>query len=74
MLYICIKFCQRISKGFRVTDFDSRVDAKMVAIYKGHNSIKFVDGVTVFSLFILSDDALYLYQIPRKNLKGICCY
>ena len=35
MLYICTKFCESISKCFRVTDLNSRVDAGMVAIYKG---------------------------------------
>ena len=30
---------------------------------KGHNSIKTVDGVMVLDLCILSDDALYLYQV-----------
>ena len=43
MLYICTKFCQSISKGFRITDPDSRVDAKVVAnVTKGHNSVKSV--------------------------------
>ena len=31
MLYICTKFCQSISKGFRVMDLNSRVDARVVA-------------------------------------------
>ena len=31
MLFICTKFCQSISKGFRVTDLDNKVDAWMVA-------------------------------------------
>ena len=35
MLYICTKFCQSISKGFRVTDPDKRVDARVVANVDG---------------------------------------
>ena len=35
MLYICAKSCKSISKGFRGTDRKSRVDTRMVAIYKG---------------------------------------
>ena len=31
MLYICTKFCESISKGFRVIDFNSRVVAKVDA-------------------------------------------
>ena len=35
MLYIYTKFCQSISKGFRVTDPESRVDARVVTIVDG---------------------------------------
>ena len=31
MLYICTKFCEIISKGFRITDLNSRVKARVVA-------------------------------------------
>ena len=31
MLYICTKFCQSISKGFRVTDLNIRIDARVAA-------------------------------------------
>ena len=30
---------------------------------KGHNSVKNVDGVTVFVPLHITDDALYLYQV-----------
>ena len=30
-LYICTKFCESISKGFRVTDLNGRVKAKVLA-------------------------------------------
>ena len=29
------KFCQSISKGFKVTDLNSWIDASVVTIYKG---------------------------------------
>ena len=35
ILYIFTMFCESISKGFKVTDPKSRVDARMVSIYKG---------------------------------------
>ena len=35
MLYICTKFCQSISYDFRVTDLNSRVDARVVANVDG---------------------------------------
>ena len=36
----------------------------------GRNSIKTVNGVIVLNLCTSSDDALYLYQVSRKYLKG----
>ena len=41
---------------------------------KGHNSIKTVDGVMLLNLCTSSDDVLYLYQVPRKYLKGFQSY
>ena len=41
---------------------------------KGHNSEKTVDGVMVLNLCISPDDALYLYQVSRKYLKGFQSY
>ena len=35
MLYICTKFGRSISKGFKDTDPDSRVDARVVANVDG---------------------------------------
>ena len=35
MFYICTKFCRSSSKGFRVTDLNSRVDARVVANVDG---------------------------------------
>ena len=31
MVYICLKFCQSISKDFRVIDPDIRVDARLAS-------------------------------------------
>ena len=41
---------------------------------KGHNSIKTVDGVMVLNLCTTSENALYLYQVSRKYLKGFQSY
>ena len=41
---------------------------------KGRDSIKAVDRVMVLSLCTSSDDALYLYQVSRKHLKGFQNY
>ena len=35
VLYLYQVFFQNISQGFRVTDLNIRVDARVVAIYKG---------------------------------------
>ena len=40
----------------------------ILKITKGHNSVENVDEVTVLILFTSSDNALYLYKIPRKYL------
>ena len=37
----------------------------------GYNSVKSVGGVTVLVLCTLSDNALYLYQVLPKYLKGL---
>ena len=56
-------FCENISKGFRVTDLNSRVDADMICILnftEGRNSVSTVDGVMVLVLCRFSDYGLYL--------------
>ena len=60
MLYIYIKFRENNSKGFRVTELTQFLISKFL---KGHHSEKNVDGVMVLDLCLLSDDALYLYQV-----------
>ena len=37
---------------------------------RGHNAVKIVGGVMVLNLCTSSDDALYLYNVSRKYLKG----
>ena len=56
-LYICTKFQENISKGFRVT---KRSDTKM---YKRVLFHKNVGGVTVLILYTLPDNALHLSQV-----------
>ena len=41
---------------------------------KGHNSIKSLGGVKVLVLCTSSDNALYLYQLSPKYLKGFQSY
>ena len=46
----------------------------MVAIYKGHNSVKTVDAFMVLNLCTLPDDFIYFYQVSRKYLKDFQSY
>ena len=55
MFYICTKFPENISKGFRVII--------MTKNYKGHKFRKILGGVTVLGLCTSCDDALSLHQI-----------
>ena len=61
MLYICIKFHENISKGFR---FDEQTWFPILNFSKG-DSVKDVGGVMVHILVlcISPDDALYLYRV-----------
>ena len=60
MLYICTKFHENISKGFRVTELTQFLIAKFS---KGRHSINIVGGVMILDLCLLSEDASYLYKI-----------
>ena len=60
MLYICKKFHEHISKGFRVSELTKFLISKFS---KRHHSVKNVGGVMVLVLCLLSDDALYLYKV-----------
>ena len=56
MLYICIKFRENISNGFRDTER---------TLTKGHYSVTNIG----FDLCLLSDNALYLYHLSGKYLE-----
>ena len=59
MLYICTKFQENISKGFRVIK-------SILKFSKGHNSVNSEGGVMALVLSTLSDGVLYLYQVLLK--------
>ena len=58
MIYICTKL--REKKGLK---FIERAQFPLLKFSKGHNSSKKVAEVMVIVLCILSNDALYLYQV-----------
>ena len=60
LLYINIKFHENISKGFRAIE---GLLFPYSGFSKGHNSVKTVGRVMVLALCILSDLALYLYEV-----------
>ena len=59
--YICIKFHEKISKGFRAIE---GLLFPYSGFSKGHNSVNIVGRVMVLVLCILSDLALYLHKVP----------
>ena len=60
VVYISTKVDENIQDGIKVVELTRFSLGK---ISKGHNSVKNVDGVSVFVLCTLSDDDLYLYQV-----------
>ena len=60
LLYICIKFHEYTSNGFRAIE---RLLFPYSGFSKGHNSVKNARRVMVLVLCILSDLALYLYKV-----------
>ena len=60
LLYICIKFHENISEGFRVIE---GLILPFSGFSKGHNSVKNAGRVMVLLLCISSDHALYLYKV-----------
>ena len=64
----CTKFCENISKGFRV------IIILTLKFTKRHNSVNNVGGITVLNFCILPDHVLYLYQVSWKYLKGFPSY
>ena len=60
MLYICTKFRENISKGFKVFE---QIDFQ-TEISKGEKFHKNVGGIMVIVLCTSPDSALYFYQVP----------
>ena len=60
LLYIFIKFHERISKGFRAIE---GLLLPYSGFSKGHNYVKTVGRVMALFLCILSDLALYLHKV-----------
>ena len=66
---ICTKFHENILNGIRVMEpHEQLADRQTDTIFigknsKGHNSIEYEDGVTVFYLCTSSDGGLYLYKV-----------
>ena len=60
-----------------VSDLDTQtvgLTLEWLQFTMGHNSVKTVNGVMVLNLCISSNDALYLYHVSRKYLKGFPSY
>ena len=60
MLYICTKFHENISKGFRVTELTQFLTSKFS---KRHRSVENIGGVMILVLNTISDHVLYLYKV-----------
>ena len=60
MLYICTKFHENISEGFRVTELTQFLISKFS---KRHCSIENIGGVMILVLNAFPDHALYLYKV-----------
>ena len=56
MLYICTKFHENISKGFRATELTHFLISKFS---KRHRSVENIGGVMILALNTFSDHALY---------------
>ena len=60
MLYICTKFHENISKGFKVTELTQFLISKFS---KRHHSVENIGGFMMLVLSIFSDHVLYLYKV-----------
>ena len=67
MLYICTKFCEIISKSFRVTDPNSKADASVVANVD-NQADKRTHGWKTRSLYCAMPEA----GVTKKELQGTC--
>ena len=66
MLYICTKFHENISKGFRVTQLTQFLVSKFS---KRHRSVENIGGVMILVLKV-SDHALYSSKCHENISKG----
>ena len=71
MLYICTKFHENISEGFRVTGLTQFLISKFS---KRHRFVENIGGIMILDFNTFSDHALYLYKVSRKYLKGFQSY
>ena len=60
MLYICTKFHENISEGFRVTGLTQFLISKFL---KRQRSVENIGGVMILVFNTFSDHALYLYKV-----------
>ena len=68
MLYNFFKFCENISKGFRVIE-RTRFQYFSLNVSKGHNSVQNVGGVTVLVLCTSSDCAIIFIKFCESISK-----
>ena len=71
MLYVCTKFHENISEGFRVIGLTQYLISKFS---KRHRSVENIGGIMILVFNTFSDHALYLYKVSRKYLKGFQSY
>ena len=79
ILYTCTKFCESISKGFRITDLNSRVNARVVAtVDAGRTDIRthartdeWTEGATKIietnTIIICMETGQYQYDVQQNN-------
>ena len=70
MLHICIKFCESISKSFKVQTQTVGLRLGWSQFTKGHYSNKTIGEHTVIVLSTLFDDVFYLYQVHENISEG----
>ena len=61
----------------RVSELQTQIEGSTqgwLQFTKGHTSVKTVVGIMELNLCTSSDDAIYLYQVSRKYLKGFQSY
>ena len=68
MLYICTKFHENISKGFRVTELTQSLISKFS---KWHHSVENIGGLLILVLNTFSDHAFIFVQSVMKISKRV---